>query len=107
VIRAETMTRPYSDDLRRKRKLIEKVFGWSKLGRPLHHVKLRGLDRVDWFYRLTLEAGKTAHRDKTKTENRRQNRLRAPKISAGWKTGRKTRTFSAACLAPEGCVFRN
>ncbi len=40
----------------RKRKLIEKVFGWSKLDRPLRQVKLRGLDRVDWFYRLTIAA---------------------------------------------------
>jgi transposase len=41
---------------RRKRKLIERVFGWSKLDRPLRQVKLRGLDRVDWFYRLTIVA---------------------------------------------------
>jgi hypothetical protein len=40
----------------RKRKLIERVFGWSKLDRPLRQVKLRGLDRVDWFYRLTIVA---------------------------------------------------
>jgi transposase len=40
----------------RKRKLIERVFGWSKLDRPLRQVKLRGLDRVDWFYRLTVAA---------------------------------------------------
>ena len=40
----------------RKRKLIERVFGWSKLDRPLRQVKLRGLDRVDWFYRLTVVA---------------------------------------------------
>ena len=39
-----------------KRKLIERVFGWSKLDRPLRQVKLRGLDRVDWFYRLTMAA---------------------------------------------------
>jgi hypothetical protein len=38
----------------RKRKLIERVFGWSKLDRLLRQVKLRGLDRVDWFYRLTI-----------------------------------------------------
>ena len=37
----------------KKRKLIERVFGWSKLNRPLRQVKLRGLQRVDWFYRLT------------------------------------------------------
>src|SRR5580658_75584 len=40
----------------RKRKLIERVFGWSKLNGPLRQVKLRGLDRVDWFYRLTIAA---------------------------------------------------
>jgi len=37
----------------RKRKLIERVFGWSKLDHPLRQVKLRGLKRVDWFYRLS------------------------------------------------------
>jgi hypothetical protein len=36
--------------------LIERVFGSSKLDRPLHQVKLRGLDRVDWLYRLTIVA---------------------------------------------------
>lgn len=40
----------------RKRKLIERVFGWSKLDRQLRQVKLRGLKRVDWFYRLTIAA---------------------------------------------------
>jgi hypothetical protein len=40
----------------RKRKLIERVFGWSKLNRLLRQVKLRGLQRVDWFYRLTIAA---------------------------------------------------
>ena len=40
----------------RKRKLIERVFGWSKLDRPLRQTKLRGLKRVDWFYRLTIAA---------------------------------------------------
>ena len=40
----------------RKRKLIEKVFGWSKAGSILRQVKVRGLDRVDWFYRLTIVA---------------------------------------------------
>jgi hypothetical protein len=33
----------------RKRKPIERVFGWSKLDRPLRQVKLRGPDRVDWL----------------------------------------------------------
>jgi hypothetical protein len=40
----------------RKRKLIERVSGWSKLDRPLRQAKLRGLDRVDWLYRLTIVA---------------------------------------------------
>lgn len=40
----------------RRRKLIERVFGWSKLDRPLRQIKLRGLARVDWFYRLTIAA---------------------------------------------------
>jgi len=40
----------------RKRKLIERVFGWSKLDRGLRQVKLRGLKRVDWFYRLVVTA---------------------------------------------------
>ncbi len=40
----------------RKRKLIERVFGWSKLDRPLRQVKLRGLERVDWFHRLAMVA---------------------------------------------------
>ena len=39
-----------------KRKLIERVFGWCKLDRPLRHVKLRGLKRVDWFFRLAITA---------------------------------------------------
>ena len=38
----------------KKRKLVEKVFGWSKADSILRQAKVRGLDRVDWFYRLTL-----------------------------------------------------
>jgi transposase len=40
----------------RKRKLIERVFGWSKLDRPARQVKLRGLARVDWFWKLSITA---------------------------------------------------
>ena len=40
----------------KKRKLIEKVFGWAKLTGQLRQVKLRGLNRVDWFYRLAVTA---------------------------------------------------
>jgi transposase len=39
-----------------KRKLVERVFGWCKLDRGLRQVKLRGLARVDWFFRLTIAA---------------------------------------------------
>lgn len=38
----------------RKRKLIERAFGWAKLAAGLRQVKLRGLTRVDWFYRLAM-----------------------------------------------------
>ena len=47
---------PWRRVSQRRRKLIERVFGWSKLNRPLRQVKLRGLERVDWFYRLTIAA---------------------------------------------------
>ena len=52
----EERTDPRRVISQRKRKLIERVFGWSKLDRPLRQIKLRGLDRVDWFYRLTIVA---------------------------------------------------
>ena len=39
-----------------KRKLIERVFGWSKLDGPLRQLKVRGLKRVDWLFRLTVAA---------------------------------------------------
>jgi transposase len=47
---------PRSAISQQKRKLIERAFGWSKLDRGLRQVKLRGLARVDWFYRLTITA---------------------------------------------------
>jgi hypothetical protein len=40
----------------KKRKLIEKVFGWAKLDSVLRQVKVRGLKRVDWFYRFAMAA---------------------------------------------------
>lgn len=36
----------------RKRKLVEKVFGWGKLDRALRQVKLRGIRRVDWLVQI-------------------------------------------------------
>jgi transposase len=40
----------------RKRKLVEKVFGWAKLDRGLRQVKLRGLRRVHWTVQLIATA---------------------------------------------------
>jgi hypothetical protein len=40
----------------RKRKLVEKVFGWAKQDRPARQVKLRGRARVDWLFRLLATA---------------------------------------------------
>jgi transposase len=40
----------------RKRKLVEKVFGWMKQDRLARQVKLRGLVRVDWIFRLAAAA---------------------------------------------------
>ena len=40
----------------RKRKLVEKSFGWMKQGRPMRQVKLRGVRRVDWLFRFTAAA---------------------------------------------------
>jgi IS5 family transposase len=41
----------------KKRKLVEKFFGWAKLDRALRQVKIRGLRKVDW----TLHMLATAH----------------------------------------------
>ena len=40
----------------KKRKLVEKIFGWGKLDSILRQVKLRGVRRVDWFFRLLVTA---------------------------------------------------
>lgn len=39
-----------------KRKLVEKVFGWSKLDRALRQIKMRGLKRVGWMFQLVATA---------------------------------------------------
>jgi transposase len=56
ALREEERSDPRREISQRKRKLIERVFGWAKLDRPLRQVKLRGLQRVDWFYRLVITA---------------------------------------------------
>jgi len=39
-----------------KRKLVERIFGWAKLDSILRQVKLRGQQKVDWFFRLLASA---------------------------------------------------
>jgi transposase len=41
----------------RKRKLVEKVFGWAKLDSIARQVKVRGTRKVDWLFRLVATAG--------------------------------------------------
>lgn len=41
----------------RKRKLVEKVFGWAKQDSIARQVKLRGEKKVDWLFRLVATAG--------------------------------------------------
>jgi transposase len=55
-LNAEEKADPRRSISQKKRKLIERVFGWAKLDRSLRQVKLRGLKRVDWFYRLAITA---------------------------------------------------
>jgi transposase len=40
----------------KKRKLVEKVFGWGKLDSILRQVKVRGVRKVDWLFRLLATA---------------------------------------------------
>lgn len=40
----------------KKRKLVEKIFGWGKLDSRLRQVKVRGVKKVDWFFRLLATA---------------------------------------------------
>jgi len=40
----------------RKRKLVEKVFGWAKLNSILRQVKVRGVKKVNWLLRLLATA---------------------------------------------------
>lgn len=56
TLNEQERTDPRRSNSQRKRKLIERVFGWGELDRPLQQVKLRGLPRVDWFNRLVVTA---------------------------------------------------
>jgi transposase len=53
-LNAEERTDPRAAISQRKRKLIERSFGWAKTIGLLRQVKLRGLARVDWFFRLVM-----------------------------------------------------
>jgi transposase len=55
LLKSERLDPRYSIS-QRKRKLIERIFGWLKLDSGWRQVKLRGLKRVDWFHRLTMAA---------------------------------------------------
>ncbi len=40
----------------KKRKLVERVFGWGKLDSIMRKIKLHGRGRVDWLFRLLATA---------------------------------------------------
>jgi hypothetical protein len=42
--------------LQRKRKLIEQGFGWAKFVGPIRQVTLRGIQKVDELFVLTMAA---------------------------------------------------
>jgi transposase len=55
-LREEERTHPGFGVSQRKRKLVEKVFGWAKLDSIGRQVKVRGQRKVDWFFRLLVAA---------------------------------------------------
>jgi hypothetical protein len=54
-LREEERSDPGYTISQRKRKLVEKVFGWAKQDR-IRQVKLRGRVRVDWLFQLVAAA---------------------------------------------------
>jgi transposase len=55
-LREEERQHPGFAVSQKKRKLIEKIFGWGKLDSILRQVKVRGVKKVDWFFRLLATA---------------------------------------------------
>lgn len=53
-LREEERQHPGFAISQRKRKLVEKIFGWAKMDSILRKVKLRGQRRVDRFFRLLV-----------------------------------------------------
>lgn len=56
ALRDEERNHPGFAISQRKRKLVEKVFGWAKLDSIGRQVKVRGTRKVDWFFRLLMTA---------------------------------------------------
>lgn len=44
----------------KKRKLVEKIFGWGKLDSLMRQVKVRGVKKVDWMFRFLAVANNLA-----------------------------------------------
>jgi transposase len=55
-LRAEEREDPKRERSQRKRKLVEKVFGWVKQDAGLRQVKLRGRRKVNWLLCLAMSA---------------------------------------------------
>ena len=53
---AEAREHPGFATSQKKRKLVEKVFGWRKSVAALRPTKFRGRRRVDWIFRLAATA---------------------------------------------------
>jgi len=53
---AEERQHPGYEISRRKRKLVENVFGWIKSIAGLRQTKLRGAQRVNWAFQLAAAA---------------------------------------------------
>jgi transposase len=56
VLTAAERSHPGFATSQSKRKLVEMVFGWSKLDRAIRQVKVRGLKRVDFVFRMVVTA---------------------------------------------------
>ncbi len=55
-LRGEERQHPGFAISQKKRKLVEMIFGWGKADSILRQVKLRGKQKVDWFFRLLATA---------------------------------------------------
>ena len=51
----------------KKRKLVERVFGWGKLDSIMRKFKLHGVERIDWLFRLLATANNLVRMVKLRT----------------------------------------